>query len=267
MACSKSSAPVDIPQSSTVTKCDLKCSYKFAYGDSNCNITNKEEYIELSYDASLNAKAIKYNKINMRVQEIRLYSPSIHTYRGRKADAEILIIHGGDGESLIVSVPIVVGQKTSKGGTLLDAIISQGLNKIPNLGESTTIGIADYNLDYIVPKKPFFSYTGSLPYSPCTGKYNYIVFDKIHAINIQDDSLRRLKYVIEPASYPTRDTEVFYNKLGPNANSSGGDGEIYIECNPTGSDGEVLLYQNANQDNGDYEEQFEEFLQSPIFKV
>ena len=266
MSCDKSSAPINIPTAKSVYPCDLKCAYNYAYGNSSCNIKNEQNYISLSYDKRTDAKAIRYNTMNLHVQEIRLYSPSLHKYQGQHADAEILIIHGGDGTNLIVSVPIVVGSKISKGGTLLNEIIQQGLPRITNLGESASLGIDNYNLDYIVPKKPFFSYTGTLLYAPCTGKYNYIVFDKPNAINISVNNLQQIRKVISPMSAPIRDTEPFYNKLGPNISGSG-ESDIYIECNPTGSDGEVLLYNGDSNDSGDYSAQFEEFLESPLFKI
>jgi carbonic anhydrase len=266
MSCQNSSAPINIPSPNSVYPCDLKCAYNFAYGNSSCNIKNEQNYVSLSYDRRSDAKAITYNTIKLFVQEVRLYSPSIHKYQGKNADAELLIIHGGNGTNLIVSVPIVVGSKISKGGALLDGIIEQGLPRISNLGESATLNIDNYNLDYLVPSRPYFSYSGTLPYPPCSGKYNYIVFDIVNAININNDSLKQLRKVISPLSVQLSDSEPFYNKLGPNQGGSK-ENEIYIECNPTGDDGEVLLYNNDANDMGDYEKQFQDFLQSPIFKI
>lgn len=266
MACDRSTAPINIPTSKSVYPCDLKCAYNFAYGNSSCNIKNEQNYISLSYDKNRDAKSITFNTLKLYVQEVRLYCPSLHKYQGQQAAAELLIIHGGDGANLIVSVPLVAGSKISKGGALLNGIIEQGVPRITNLGESASLGIDNYNLDHIVPSRPFFSYTGTLPYPPCTGKYNYIVFDKVNAINISTNSLKQLKKIISPYSAAIRDTEPFYNKLGPNV-EGGGDSEIYIECKPTGDDGEVLLYNTDADDIGDYQKQFDDFLQSPIFKV
>jgi len=266
MSCDQSTAPINIPSSSSVYPCDLKCAYTFDYGNSNCNISNEQSYIKLMYDKSSNAKAITYNKINLHVQEIRIYSPSLHKYNGKQVDAELLIIHGGNGINLIVSVPIVAGTKISKGGSLLNDIIYQGAKSITNLGESASLGIDNYNMNHIVPKKPYFSYSGTMLVPPCIGVYNYIVFDKEHAINISKISLKQIKKIIEPLPIKIRNTEPFYNKLGPNVSINSSD-EIYIECNPTGDSGEVLLYSNNSKDNGDFEAQFDEFMKSPIFKI
>lgn len=266
MACNRSTAPINIPLSKSVYPCDLKCAYNFTYGNSNCNISNEQNFVKLSYDKQSDAKSIRYNTINMHVQEVRIYSPSLHKYQGQHADAELLILHGGNGTNLIVSVPIMAGSKTSKGGSLLNDIIEQGLPRITNLGESATIGVDNYNLDSIVPKKPFFSYSGTLLYAPCSGQYNYIVFDRVHAVNISQESLQQLRNVISPLTAPIRDTEPFYNKLGPNTGGNA-DSEIYIECNPTGSDGEILLYNSGADDSIENSNQFEVFLQSPLFKI
>ena len=133
MSCDKSTAPINIPSSSKVYPCDLKCTYNFSYGNSNCNINNQQNFIKLSYDKNPNAKAINFNTISLYVQEIRLYSPSLHRYKGVKADAELLIVHGGNGINVIVSVPIITGSSISKGGTILNYILEEGVPRIPNL--------------------------------------------------------------------------------------------------------------------------------------
>ena len=32
-------------------------------------------------------------------------------------------------------------------------------------------------LNFLIPKKPFYSYTGTEPYQPCSEKVNYVVYD------------------------------------------------------------------------------------------
>ena len=266
MSCEKSTAPINIPLSSSVYPCDLKCTYNFSYGNSNCTLTNEQNFLRLSYDKNSSAKTINYNKIPLYIQEVRLYKPSLHRYQGKKADGELLIIHGGNGTNLIVSVPIMQGSKISTGGGILNYILEEGLPRVTNLGESTSLNIDNYNLDYIVPKKPFYSYTGTLLYEPCNGKYNYVVFDKSNAVQISSSALKNFGNIISPLSVQLKTNQAFYNKLGPNVENSGDD-QIYIECNPTGSDGEVLLYNDKTHDMGDYSKQFDEFLESPIFKL
>ena len=123
MSCDKSTAPINIPLSSKVYPCDLKCTYNFSYGNSNYNINNEQNFIQLSYDKNPNAKSINFNTVPLSVQEIRLYSPSLHRYKGVKTDAELLIIHGGNGINLIVSVPIINGSTISKGSAILNYIL------------------------------------------------------------------------------------------------------------------------------------------------
>ena len=48
MSCEKSTAPINIPLSSSVYPCDLKCTYNFSYGNSNCTITNEQNFLRLS---------------------------------------------------------------------------------------------------------------------------------------------------------------------------------------------------------------------------
>ena len=55
----------------------------------------------------------------------------------------------------------------------------ESVNRIPNTGDATNINAMTWSLnDFFVPnKKPLFSYTSNLPYTPCTGVYDYIVFN------------------------------------------------------------------------------------------
>jgi len=95
--------------------------------------------------------------------------------------------------------------------------------------------------------KPYYSYTATLPWKPCSGKYNYVVFHKDDAITISPQAYNILSGgnsppgVIRPHrinSNKGKADELFYNAKGPIKPNLG---EIYIDCQPTGDDGEVLV--------------------------
>ena len=106
-------------------------------------------------------------------------------------------------------------------------------------GESETISISDFTLNDFVPKNPFFSYTALLPYQPCVGNADYIVFGVAKsACQISTDTLTKLKSIITANSYTIKTGPLlFYNSKGPGL--SGSD-EIYIDCQPTGASEEEV---------------------------
>jgi hypothetical protein len=70
-----------------------------------------------------------------KVTDIRIYSPSLHTYNGAKTDAEILIIHTPilGGKKLFVSVPIMSQDNSLNiGSKVLTEIMKSSLANVPN---------------------------------------------------------------------------------------------------------------------------------------
>jgi hypothetical protein len=101
-------------------------------------------------------------------------------------------------------------------------------NNAPSKGESTNLNISDFTLNNIIPKKPFYSYSG------LKDSTEWIVYDILYAIPLNNKILTGLTQIIKPFPLPTPGKGLFYNSIGPN-NISLGDKGIYISCNPTGS--------------------------------
>ena len=106
MSCNSATAPVDINKGSTEGPCSLKCRYQFNYSPSSCNVKNEGSYISINYDKQSGMPPVKYNNVFFNVQEVRLFRPSLHTYNGSKAAAEMIIVHSGDSNNLLVCIPI-----------------------------------------------------------------------------------------------------------------------------------------------------------------
>lgn len=242
--CPNATSPVNISMDSIMGPCVLKCDYNYNYGDYVPNITNKRGYLSLNYSGKFNP--VKYNDDNYNVQEIRIYQPSLHTYKGARAAGEVFIIHNGAGKNLIVSIPIVVGSKTNKGSVLLASVIAEAALRIPNNDESVTLSMGNFSLDTFIPaNKGYFSYTGSLPYEPCNGSYNYVVYNIDDALNVPLDNMNQLKQIIATTNSVVKTNNTFYNKNG--ANSKNNSDEIFIDCQPVNSEGELLV--NVNDSN------------------
>lgn len=254
MSCQNPSAPINIHSDSNGS-CDLKCKYSFKYNDSHVQVTNKGDFLTLSYEQT-SVPPVVYNSKKYQVEEIRVYQPSLHSYSGIKADGEIIIIHNSGSSKLIVSVPISSSGPSTEGSQLIGSILSS-MNKTNNeKNVSIQTNVTNFNLNKIVPMKPFYSYKGTLPYSPCNGLFDYVVFsqDNGGSIGLDAASMSILKKSIVENTRDVVDNkdgsiEFFYNSNGPSTRIGlgGGDDDIYIECHPTGEDGEILVEKDKRE--------------------
>lgn len=235
MSCSNATAPIDISKDNVLGKCDLKCEFSYHYNDSSCVATNRGEYISLAYDTS-SSPPVTYNSSSYDVKEVRIYSPSLHSFNGTKAEGEFIIIHNtyAGANPLLVCIPIKSSNTGEPSSKYLSSIIKTVATNAPTTDEQTTVTISNFNLNAFVPKKPFFSYTGSEPYQPCNeGKNEYIVFATDSAIGLSDIILSALKKVITENTYDIKPSPgLFFNQKGPSSNVSSG--QIYIDCQPVG---------------------------------
>ena len=88
MSCSNSTAPINITTNYKST-CDRLCKFNYDYPQSSCSVLNNGSYLKISYENSSTPSVI-FNNVEMSVDEIRLYRPSLHQYNGNNADAELL---------------------------------------------------------------------------------------------------------------------------------------------------------------------------------
>ena len=184
MACS---APIDIPTKQKVNAISgtFNCVYdvNMISGES-VSLSKNLSHLSIKCTSNNYSKISFYNAGTYEPREIRIYKPSLHTYNGVPADAELLIVHsvvssnsnvGSDG--LIVSVPITMGGNKRSG---LNSIIASAntlnaetLAMNSSAPISTTIDVNEF-----IPSKPFYVYNGTLPYESCGGNYYYAVFSE-----------------------------------------------------------------------------------------
>jgi len=238
-------APIDL--STLITDgnvCDLKCSYSFTYAPTHLQITNKGDYLSMIVDKTT-APPVIYNNQNYNVQEVRLYQPSLHTYSGgTHADAELVILHNNtfSTKNLLVCIPIIKSSTTTADSAyFFDQIITEVRKTANREGQQTVYNNPTFSLGKIVPMTPYYSYTGTLPWSSSTDVYDYIVFKIENAATMSPQALTGLKAVTNANQIKTvvSPYDVFLNSKGPVPPYT--DGDIYIECQPTGDDGEVLV--------------------------
>ena len=193
MSCSQN--PVNIK--STKQICREECSYDFEYNpNSSAIVTNMGDYLEIKVDGK---NQVKFNKIDVKVSNVRIYQPSIHLFNGQQMAGEVIIQHSNPmGDSLLVCIPLIV--KDGKGDS--NSFFSQLIPHVSNeKNEKQNVNVSKWSLNYIVPVAPFYFYVGSFPYKPCTGKVNVIIFDSKNAAAIGPSEMNTLKKIISPISY------------------------------------------------------------------
>ena len=167
MTSCNATAPIDLPTKGNVNPIS---------GTFNCVYdANMLAGQPVSLAQDLSHLAIKCNSNNSQVSfyttgtytptEIRIYKPSLHTYNGAAADAELLIVHSinpgnqgnqsRDSDGLIVSVPISLSSGADPG---LDAIV-QAANTL-NAGTVAMTSSAavnqDVNANNFIPAKAYY---------------------------------------------------------------------------------------------------------------
>jgi len=242
--------PINIVRQQT-DKCSLKCKLWFKYGNSSCLVKNNKEHLAITYDGESD---VMFNMVPYTPRQILIFKPSIHTYDGQYADAEIVISHTGGANGLYICIPIIVSQtmSSSAGSTILEDIFKN----TPTTSDPTTLNIQDFNANYLIPKSSYFSYSGTmLPLGgTCSERTTsqYVVFHQRHGnMTVSKETMNNLGKLIHDSYMSTYEGKSFFNESGTKANGFEGDGEIYIDCQPVGESSEVV---------------YQEFNKLPVFK-
>ena len=247
---------INIATSNITENCDYKCSYSFKYNESNSTAKNTGVSIDMTYDSTSNASVV-FNEQKYTVGSIRITSPSIHYFNGASKPAEIIITHNPvtTGNILEVCIPFTSSTESSPASELITQVIDKVATNAPSQGESTNLNIPNFNLQNIVPRRPYFYYNNN--------NTDWIVFGPLESIPLSSSTISTLQQIIKPFPIPTPGTSLFYNSKGPKSGIEIGDG-IYISCQPTGSSEEEMPVE-YNKQSSSFD--FSNVLQSPIFQT
>jgi hypothetical protein len=254
----------DISRVNAKGDCSLKCAYNFNYHASNSVARTQTGNISITYESSIFAP-VTFNELKYQVTEIELYQPSIHTYNGVRADAEIYILHKQEDMDyyLAVCIPINSSNNFTEASKLLTDIINTVASNAPKPGNQTTLNLGkELTLQSIVPVKPFISYE----ISSGGFKYDVVAFESDYAIPLTVSTLNTLRTLIKPISLPSEKdniSETFYNPFGPNHDNGAGD-DIYISCQPTGASGETIQEERTKAKNT-VQFDYDTILKNPMF--
>ncbi len=272
MKCKNPTSPVNIT-TNTAIEYTGKCRYSFNYSRTNISarIPNKN-YIEYNLTQTTSNKGTGdaiFRNADYLIDNIRLYRPSLHTYGGSKADAELIISHNNitnSSGSLMVCVPISKGSRPFN--SALNNLITGVANLCPGVSECESSKVTldkRIPLNDLVLYKPFYSYKGTPLYGPCNGTQDYVVFYISDALGISDSTYTKLTELINETNFETyNEAEIFYNKDGPFKDNEGGTDDIYIECKPTGvSEDEMLV----NMGDKDMSSSIRKYIKSESFET
>ena len=231
---------IDITKQNIYGNCDLKCSYNYKYSESNSVATNKGVFISLSYDKGTTAP-VTFNNQNYYVSNIMLTNKSLHMFDGKYVDSELIVEHSPElgGDNLFVCIPIISSTSNSDASSFLSEIIETVSKNAPTEGDSSNLNISNFNLNNFIPKKPFYSYTGT---QGLTGQV--VVYDLNYAIALNDKILKKITKIIQPYPISLTGGNLFFNKIGPNNIQL--ENGIYISCQPTGTSTEEVDVMNVN---------------------
>ena len=196
MSCKLSTAPINIP-SAVNEEGGENTNFSYNYGNSSCSITNKTTYLDINCFDGINTVNCGLTG-DLYVSGVRLYKPSLNSYNGRKADAELIITHSGGGKNLYLCIPI--NSTTSLGGT------SQWFRQIipfapSKYDSSTSINVSNFSLNDVIPKATFIVYDGGTFDWGCSKSDVMILFNLSDAISMLYKDLRKLKNITKKPSY------------------------------------------------------------------
>jgi hypothetical protein len=190
MSSCNATAPIDIPTKGNANPIagTFNCVYDAnMLAGQSVTLSQDLSYLAIKCGGSAsNSKVSFYTAGTYTPTEIRIYKPSLHTYNGAAADAELLIVHsinatnnqGRDSDGLIVSVPITLGSGSSDSSSGLGAIV-QAANTLNASTIAMTSSAAinqDVNANDFIPTNSYYVYNGNLPYDSCSGNYYYAAF-------------------------------------------------------------------------------------------
>ena len=196
MSCKITTAPINLPTGVNEEGAE-NTDFTYNYGVSSCSVTNKTTYLDISCFDGINQIQSGLTG-DLYVSNVRLYKPSLNSYDGRKADAELIITHSGGGKNLYICIPIT--STTASGGTVewFSQIIPFSPSKS---GSSKSINVSNFTLNSIIPKATFIVYDGGTFDWGCSKQDVMILFALADGVNMSYRDLRTVGNIIKPASY------------------------------------------------------------------
>lgn len=222
--------PINI-DTSLLTPCNELCNLEIKYSPTtNCSVSFYENQ-NLTIDYT-EGSFVKYNDNIYTLKQITFHTPSNHLLNNKKYDLEVCLIHSNreDNKSGLI-ISCLYQEGNFRGNE--EMFINQFINELRiNTKVDLEVG-ENWSAELLLPqRKSFYSYTGSLPFPPCSEDYTVIVFDTIG--NIGPINLDILKSNLGKSSrsiVPTGKRTVFYSS-GNVKTTEKINKDRYLQCKP-----------------------------------
>ena len=273
---------LDIARNKIAGKCDMKCSYNFAYSSSSIsgNKDLRQGSLTIKYDDS-NVPPVKYNGNKYKVSKVMMVLNPVYKIQGSLEHLIFGITHTPVVEvpPLIVLIPITTNpnNRVNSSGKILSNLLTDVNKSVAGRSGSFSLN-HQFNLQDIVPNKPFYSTTQH--------GFDVILYDLEGAIIVDGQPL--IQYVYSWMGNDDKifdrvrtsgnflETPFFYNSNGPNSSFGGGGGagsdDVYIDCKPVNVDEEreqVKMDKYKVQAQSDYlptRKNMIRLFRSPVFQ-
>lgn len=231
---------INISPDAVSGRCEAKCMYNYNYPpNSVVKIRHESHFIAIEQDSDTTSTTppVSYNEESYNVTKALLFSPSLHLFNNNKMDAEVMIEHIAVSGSRKLFVCVPVRKMAGDSSEMLSAVVNGTAKKAPAVSETTTITVnSPLTFNDILPKGPFFSYTGKYGEETC----DFIVYGKLFSIAFSETDLKTLQDMIKPFHLPMLGDYLFVNSKGANIDGKGNNKDgIYIKCQPTGTSTET----------------------------
>jgi len=134
----------------------------------------------------------------MSVSGVRLYAPSLNTYDGIHADAELIITHQGGGKSLYVCIPVISSKREGSSPEWFSKCIPWAPSKP---GRNKSINVSNFTLNDVIPKAAFTVYENGTFDWNCGQDNVVILFHKNVAITMKKKEYKTLTSLIKKSTY------------------------------------------------------------------
>ena len=214
MSCKLSTAPINL-SSGMNNPGGEQTNFSYDYGLASCTVTNKGTYLDIDCFDGLNK--VEYDDIGfLDVIGVRLYSPSLNTYDGFKADAELIITHSGGGKNFYICIPVNNSEKSGSSANWFAQILQYSPY---NKKEKKSINVSNFSLNSVIPRAPYYIYDKGTFDWGCNAADKMLIYHKNEAINMKSKEYKKLRRIIKSASYNVNSAleYVTFNKKGTKA--------------------------------------------------
>ena len=272
-ALAPTNAPIDINANAVEGTCQQKCQLMCKYRSCPGTVRVAQNHLSISHEVLADAP-MEYNGFEYQVSEVRMYIPSIHTWNGKAADAELCIVHYSmqGGGAVYICLPIMANNGSSASSAYFSGMVQvMSQFALSTNADDTAVLPSPLNLSAFVPNAPFYQYRATQMFDPFQDEVDYIVFSPDDApLFIRPEDFAVFAQIVGKHSYiihtgPT----LFKNPVGMIVRQHGED-EIYIDCQPVGESDDTTLVYSVNTSSSSSPSPWESFLSvvnSPIFQA